>query len=572
MISSGDKICRKIMRDDSIVRVSRPMLATGGQITYSGDWVIHTFTEDGEFEVLVDGLEVEYLIVGGGGAGGCSYEHNDKPVGGGGGGGGVLYGATDLHGDLPVKVGGGGQGNNSNGVGLSGQNSSLGSWVAIGGSGGGSGTNRPPVGGSGGGSGAMSRNVAYGYFGQGTYGQGHNGGRGSQRAGGVAGGGGGGATGLGGNGATSINEMNRSDATGGSGGPGFTSDISGALSVYGGGGGGAAYGHHYTPYNEYGRAFGGVGGSGGGGKGGESTGGHLSGQNPEYDHYASPTPGAPGTGGGGGGASHHIPDYPEGAPGGSGIVIIRYKADASPVKTYRLGPVFYGVSGGIARFDARAYTNQFVSEQYLSVLTDRSGNDNHGIERAGYNTAVFKKSSARVLSPNVKFDSSVYELPDAFRLEKQTPWTRYTVIRLELYTGVVYSWEYSGTTRPAYRFSVLFSSSGLRPELNVGGNLVTGPAMDLTTNPVIVTVSNDGTNSSMWIDGEKVIDVVNGTRSAPPASQAPFFGAYGSGSSGNPARLLSGNLFDDITYLGAHDDPTREMIEANLRSEWSWLF
>jgi hypothetical protein len=60
-----------------------PLVATGGTITESGDFKIHTFTGPGTFEVTEEGTlnEVEYMIVAGGGGYGFGY-------GSGGGGGG----------------------------------------------------------------------------------------------------------------------------------------------------------------------------------------------------------------------------------------------------------------------------------------------------------------------------------------------------------------------------------------------------------------------------------------------------------------------------------------------------
>ena len=60
--------------------------ATGGTVTESGDYKIHTFTGDDCFSVIWEGLSpapstVDYLVVAGGGGGGVG-------VGGGGGGGG----------------------------------------------------------------------------------------------------------------------------------------------------------------------------------------------------------------------------------------------------------------------------------------------------------------------------------------------------------------------------------------------------------------------------------------------------------------------------------------------------
>ena len=66
--------------------------ATGGTVTTSGDYKIHTFTGDGCFVVSCGGNDsgsntVDYLVVAGGGAGGAT-------VGGGGGAGGFRYSAS----------------------------------------------------------------------------------------------------------------------------------------------------------------------------------------------------------------------------------------------------------------------------------------------------------------------------------------------------------------------------------------------------------------------------------------------------------------------------------------------
>ena len=62
---------------------STPILPTGGTITTSGNYRIHTFTSSGTFTVNTAD-NVETLIVAGGGSGGGS-------TAGGGGGGGLIY-------------------------------------------------------------------------------------------------------------------------------------------------------------------------------------------------------------------------------------------------------------------------------------------------------------------------------------------------------------------------------------------------------------------------------------------------------------------------------------------------
>ena len=68
--------------------------ATGGSITYSGNYRIHTFTGSGTFTAAHTGY-IEYLVIGGGGSGGnggynASGGAQTNGTGGGGGGGGFL--------------------------------------------------------------------------------------------------------------------------------------------------------------------------------------------------------------------------------------------------------------------------------------------------------------------------------------------------------------------------------------------------------------------------------------------------------------------------------------------------
>jgi hypothetical protein len=280
--------------------------ATGGTITQSGGYTIHTFTSSGTFTVTSGG-DMEYLIVAGGGAGG--YNH-----GGGGGGGGVLTGTlyglengsytiTRGAGGAFVSAGTGGNGSNSTALGL----------TAIGGGGGGKGYGpngsvqaQAGANGSSGGSGGGGGPFHVG--GAGTAGppiQGYVGGNGINNGSQAGhGGGGGGAGGVGGNGLIS-GENNQ--GVSGKGGIGLVSLISGSSSQYAGGGSGGRWGGSLTT-----DVAGGVGSaSGGGGIGGAKS-------SPEA-YYA--TAGTSNTGGGGGGGGD---GGANGANGGSGIVIIRY--------------------------------------------------------------------------------------------------------------------------------------------------------------------------------------------------------------------------------------------------------
>lgn len=549
----GDKVRRGIMRDDLILPPPPPLATGGDSISRVGDWIVHSFTRDGVFEVLVDSLEVEYLVVAGGGGGGgvtniSSYQNR---AGGGGGAGGLLYGITTVNEPAIVIVGKGGKGAPDYSTeSENGEASRFGAVVAVGG-GGTYSSDGGKTGGSGGGGKARS-NGGSGSGASGTLGQGNRGGRGRHAASysSVAGGGGGGA---GQEGEDAIPGLH---AIPGDGGDGFSCDISGKPEYYAGGGGGGWGGHLILSP--------GLGGNGGGGDGGSEESGNRG------------RDGVDGTGGGGGGASclngfygDHIP----GGNGGSGIVIVRYKSDASPVKMWRLGgPAFYSVTGGLARFDARHLQKSYYAGRPISELLDRGGQDNNGISVPGYESATFEKNSRRLLTPAIRFDSSAIALPDALKLTPQTAWTRYTVLMLDHVSQTIYSWGHSSNSSTAYQFRVATTSSGQRPYFRIGGVESSGPILDLISSPVIVAATNDGTIGRLWVDGIEVIEVASGT-GTPHTTRPPYLGASSSGSNpGFPADRMSGYVFDDITYLGAHDEETRTMIEGNLRTEWSFIF
>jgi hypothetical protein len=302
--------------------------ATGGTVTTSGNFKIHTFTGPGTFQVTQLGnaptqpsggpSNLDYLVVAGGGAG----------FGGGGGAGGVRFfaspditsypasprnapaGITATVTSYPITVGGGGgesPGPNYNTTGSKGSNSIFSTITSHGG-----GTGGNSNGGSGGG--GHQATPGTGTNGTGntppvTPSQGSNGGSGSN-PGQWASGGGGGFMGVGGNfpGGSWC-------ATGGAGGPGggFPTTFVGTNGIpssceqyFGGGGGGQSYGNPGGTMPN--------GGLGGGGKGGIADGSGPA-PGPSFPSDA----GTVNTGGGGGGT------YSSGSAGGSGIVIIRYK-------------------------------------------------------------------------------------------------------------------------------------------------------------------------------------------------------------------------------------------------------
>ena len=257
-----------------------PLSATGGTITYSGDYTIHTFTASGTFTPNENG-NVQVLVIagGGGGAGG--------PAGAGGGAGGFVYSASFAITPqaYTVTVGAGGNGGAGYSAGTNGSDSVFGSITAVGGGRGPASWQKNPGNSGGSGSGGSGYDGTSGTAttagGAGTAGQGNDGGVGRGIGGNSgAGGGGGGAGAAGGNSTTSA---------AGNGGSGLASSITGTSVNYAGGGAGSGYGFP-----------GGTGGAGGGGSAGSS--------------------GTANTGGGGGAGTA----VNTGGGGGSGIVIIRH--------------------------------------------------------------------------------------------------------------------------------------------------------------------------------------------------------------------------------------------------------
>lgn len=295
--TAGDTISISIENSDgtpSNNAQTRTVLAapTGGTVTTSGNYRIHTFTSSSNF-VLPTGIstDVEYLIVGGGGAGGGS------DAGGGGGAGGYQTGTVSSlsAGTYSITVGAGGSGNPA-GQGGDGQNSTFPAvpTSSVGGGGGGkgnSGSQNGRSGGSGGG-GGWGRRAG----GSGSPGQGNPGGYGN----GPVVGGGPSTSGGGGGGHAQAGAGYDNAPTGvvGNGGNGSPSSITGSPVYYSGGGGAGTDG---------GLSTGGQGGGGAGGRGSPVT---------------QAFPGTANRGGGGGGGRGY--GGGQSSNGGSGIVIVRY--------------------------------------------------------------------------------------------------------------------------------------------------------------------------------------------------------------------------------------------------------
>jgi hypothetical protein len=299
----------KSVQDSTTAATGNPnLVATGGTITTSGDYKIHTFSGPGTFTVANASTTaanniVSYLVLaGGGGSPGGGF--------GGGGAGGFReykgpadsYTASPLNGNpcgtavtltaqaYPITVGGGGTAGiapgsptpNNGGVG----NPSVFSTITS--TGGGAGKNNSasiPIstGGSGGGGSRDSSAGGTGNTPPVTPPQGNNGGTGIFAAPQYGAGGGGGAGGTGSNGTSSA---------GGSGGNGVDSSINGSPGARAGGGGGGTYSG----------ASGGAGGPGGGGD--------------QQNNGQAET---------GGGAGGSVGAGGVGYAGGGGVVILRYK-------------------------------------------------------------------------------------------------------------------------------------------------------------------------------------------------------------------------------------------------------
>jgi len=300
-------------------------VATGGTITTSGDYKIHTFTGPGTFTVTTLGNgptvptggpnTVSYNVVAGGGGGGGHAGSN----GGGGGAGGFRegrditpsYTASPLVAPagltvtataFPITVGGGGTSCFNS---TSGSPAVFSTITSTGGGGGSSGYSHASAfaktgGSGGGGSSGPCTSGAAGNTPPVSPPQGQPGGNG-QGGCGYAGAGGGGAVAAGAQGGP-----NSYGSAGGNGGNGTATSITGSPVTKGGGGGGFSY-----------AGTAGSGGSGGGGNGGR-------GANSPAPTDTVATNGTANTGGGGGGRA--IASAPGGGGnGGSGIVIIRYK-------------------------------------------------------------------------------------------------------------------------------------------------------------------------------------------------------------------------------------------------------
>jgi len=305
--------------------------ASGGTVTTSGDFKIHTFTGDGTFTInsapTPANNNISYLVVAGGASGGVSCV-----AAGGGGAGGFREGKTPATpytasplvapAGLPVSVqaypvtigAGGASVSSASNSGNPGSNSIFSTITSAGGGGGGAvtgaagGSNAAQNGGSGGG--AMGNNSP-GTGGAGNTppvspAQGFRGGNGANPPSYQQTGGGGGATAQGQDKTSTYGPVG---GAGGNGGAGATTEITASPVAYAGGGGGSSDSRGgATP------APAGSGGTGGGGAGASYSSDSVAG-----------TANRGGGGGGGNGPSNGGNNDTASGAGGSGVVIIRYK-------------------------------------------------------------------------------------------------------------------------------------------------------------------------------------------------------------------------------------------------------
>ena len=326
-VTAGRVVAIKVTNSDGTtsdaVNETAVAAPTGGTVTTSGNFRIHTFTSSGTFTNTISNLVTQYLVIAGGGAGGfygagggAGGYRSSVPGQSSGGGASAESTLTLSSGAKTVTVGAGASGVGlSGGLAPNGNNSVFDTITSVGGGGGGlhnphahattQNNNNDRIGRAGGSSGGSGRS-AQAPTGA-TANQGYNGGAGGADSGSVGdnsgagnpkGGGGGGAGAVGGNPTIGAGQP------AGNGGNGVSSNITGSAVTRGGGGGGHCF-----------NGSGGSGGSGGGGTGGTSN--NSSGQD------ANHTAGSANTGGGGGGRGAD-PNDGNAPNGGSGIVIVRY--------------------------------------------------------------------------------------------------------------------------------------------------------------------------------------------------------------------------------------------------------
>lgn len=479
--------------------------ATGGTVSYSGEYTIHTFTSGTTTFTPNVSMNVEVLVVGGGGGGGSGYTSQNN--GGGGGGGGVIYNSSFSVTASPVTVtvGGGGAANTAGG------NSVFGSLTAIGGGKGGG--LIPSVAGGSGGSGGGGAPAGPTAGGAGTAGQGYNGAAGNPSSP-YQGGGGGGA-----------GETGNTDGLG-YGGDGVAYSISGVSTYYGGGGGGGA------------DSSAGVGGDGGGGNGvlyTSSTGGGA---------------GTPNTGGGGGGGASQGSSIPGGL-GGSGIVIIRYPTVYStPTQSLQS---YYQELGA----DVNTVGLWHMNETSGTSVADSSGNGNTG-------TATGTTIVDGILEKTRYFNGSSYvSVPDSNSLDLTDNFTISAwVNRQDTDGGTIVSKTVAGTTGG---YAVLWGGSGevycrTNNGITYTDSYTAQGVLTSTTGWTHITAVKNGTSCRIYVNG---IDrtSTNNSHANPAANALPLL----IGTRTDLGSEFTIGLIDEIRISNIARTPEEIKLDASRR-------
>lgn len=346
--------------------------ATGGSVTTSGDYRIHTFTSSANLNVTTSfppTSKVEVLLIGGGGAG-----SGGGSISSGGGSGGALYGNLALGiGDNLVSIGAGGTTGGSP-LGNPGANTSFMGYIALGGGGGVAwqtglpGTVGQTGGSGGGGQGNRSGLVEGGLSLQTPQGDltgyGNKGGNSAVALGDPIGAGGGGGIGTAG--------IDATPALSGGGGRGLYFTISGANVGYGGGG----VGFNYNYGNPGSPAY--VWGGG---------------------DYTNSVNGVNNTGGGGAGSGFIYGPNP--GAGGSGVAIFRYRINQQINPRISYVSSVTANTNSIAANDLVSFDVSLVNAQNGETLYyDTVGDITNFLSSNTGSTAVTANSAVVTLRPN----------------------------------------------------------------------------------------------------------------------------------------------------------------------------
>ena len=488
--------------------------ATGGTRIESGNYIVHKFTSDGNFEVLDGSGQIEFFLVGGGGGGGGDN------AGGGGGSGVVTANRTITPGTYSVQIGSGGVG----AYGSDGDTS--GPWGVPGGatvfnSPGANGVSYIAAHGGGVGASAGAQDAEYspsdlskvGALGPSPT----AGGRGPQGNG--SGGGGRGAQ-------TPAPGSNPPAGNGYTGAPGGSAGNSGGNTANtGGGGGGGGAGGAGSPAPSTRGGIGGLGVSndwegptqffGAGGSGGNENdvsgaNGRASGIGGQAGNPYYGGNGATNTGSGGGGGTHPVPNPPNaGGSGSDGIMYIRYELSGPPPVSATGGATITYNPGSFSykshKFTSLTPTTFNVSSGGLVDILVVGGGGGGGGDNAGGGGA----GAVRVI-PNVSVSAGVnytIQIGQGGRGSINSDGDAGPIAAQQAYSG--------GASR--------FQGDGLDYIANGGGLGASAGAINAYPSPALTGAGESQTSSPGG----------NGSGGGERGDQAPFGGAGSGGSFGN---------------------------------------